>query len=90
MKDGGKSEAEVIRQLVSEALRSRRLGAHGLDQTKKIIQMAQKKVVEELLAPIHAKLDAQQIINERVEDRVAEGFERVERQFDFSRRALGV
>lgn len=88
MKDGGKAEGEVIRQLVAEALRSRRLHAHGIDQTKKQIQIVQKKIMEELLAPVYERLDEQQKIVERVEDRVSEGFEHVGRQADFTFRAL--
>jgi hypothetical protein len=57
----GKTESEVIRELVSIGKRTQVLRNHGHDVTTMAVRHAQKEVVREVLAPLIAQLKEQEV-----------------------------
>ncbi len=79
----GKERPEVVRFLVSEALKARRLKAVGKDETLDDIVDAQKKAVAAALSPVMEKLKGVSGQVTRLEGRVADEFDHAGRQLSF-------
>ncbi len=79
----GKNRPEVVRFLVSEALKARRLKAVGKDETLDHIVDAQKKAVAAALGPIMEKLEGVSGQVRRLDGRVADEFNHTGRQLSF-------
>lgn len=79
----GKGRPEVVRILVSEALKARRLKSIGRDETLDDVVNAQKKVVADVLIPVLEKLNSVGGQITRLEGRVADGFDHTGRRLNF-------
>lgn len=53
----GKTPGQLLRELVAQALRARRLRAAGKDESMASVREAQKEVIEEALKPIREALE---------------------------------
>jgi hypothetical protein len=73
----------MIRFLVSEALKSRRLKAVGKDETLDHVVDAQKKAVASALGPVMEKLEGVSRQVTRLEGRVADEFDHAGKQLNF-------
>lgn len=82
-KSMGKDRPEVVRFLVSEALKARRLKAVGKDETLDGIVDVQKKAVAAALTPLLEKLDSVSKQMDRMDGRVADSFDQTGRQLNF-------
>jgi hypothetical protein len=82
-KSMGKDRPEVVRILVSEALKARRLKSVGRDETLEDVVMAQKKAMTDVLVPMLERLNRVEGQITRLEGRVADGFDHTGRRLGF-------
>jgi hypothetical protein len=84
----GKGQPEVARELISEALKARRLKAVGHDETTHAVVLAQKGAMGEVIAPVRSEIKELREMVERVESRIASEFDHAGRQTKFLIRAV--
>ena len=82
-KAGSTQRPEIVRMLVSEALRERRLKAINKDEAMDAVVLAQKKAMAEVLAPFTEKLNTITSDLRRVEGRMATEFTQAEQRQSF-------
>lgn len=79
----GKDRPEIVRMLISEALKARRLKSVGKDEVLDDVVVAQKKAMMEVIAPLMERLDGLGGQMNRIDGRVAEGFDHAGRRLSF-------
>jgi adenylate kinase family enzyme len=79
----GKTKAQVSRELISEALKARRLKSVGKDETTDAILIVQKKAMKEVLEPLVEEVGKVKDILVRIEGRLVEEFDGAGRQQNF-------
>ena len=82
-KSMGKDRPEVVRMLVSEALKARRLKSVGRDETLDDVVGAQKKAMADVLVPMLERLNSVEGQITRLEGRVADAFDHAGRRLSF-------
>lgn len=79
----GKSQPDVVRELISEALKARRLKQVGKDEATEAVVEAQKRAMGEMLAPLADQITGLRQITERVEHRMVDEFDHVGGRLNF-------
>lgn len=79
----GKDRPEVVRILISEALKARRLKSVGRDETFDDVVNVQKRAMADALVPMLDRLKSVEGQITRLEGRVAEGFDHTGRRLGF-------
>jgi hypothetical protein len=79
----GKERPEIVRMLISEALKTRRLKSVGKDEALDDVVDNQKKAMLSVLAPVIEKLESVSGQVSRLEGRVADEFDQSGRRINF-------
>lgn len=79
----GKSQPTIARELISEALKARRLKAVGKDETTDAVVIAQKAAMADVIAPIVEELKSIRAMVHDVDVRVADEFAHAEVHTNF-------
>lgn len=82
-KSTGKERPEVVRMLVSEALKARRLKAGGRDETFDDVVNVQKRAMADMLVPMLERLKSVEGQIARLDGRVTDGFDQTGRRLGF-------